>query len=159
MCARCREKSLKLQYENAASSPSELAKLLNLSPSSKEQVTTLMRKGVMRTCKTASPVGDKRNRFLERVGRCYAPIIDKICCIPKFQGRSRPVCVLEAVLQRLKQKARSKRKLQFVTAQPSKTTPSKTSKPTAVKATPSKTTMPTAVHTPKPTPSKTTIFN
>ena len=135
-----REKNLHLERENAASTPSALAKLLKLSPNSKGEVESTAAKGVMRSSNSATPDPDKRNRFLERVGKCYTPIVEEICSRPKFQGKSRPKRVLEQVLRRLSNKRKaiavatgnpaSKRQLVFATTPNS--TPVPTLKPTPV---------------------------
>ena len=94
-----------------ACTPRELADLLQLTPKSKIQVNNAAKRGVSRTATRATPSpttsgGANRNRFMENVGRCYEPILEKVCSHPKFNGglESRPERVIKQVLKRISKK-------------------------------------------------------
>ena len=76
--------------EHAAQTPSGLADILGLSPSTKETVATLSAQGVMRSASSASPDAKGRNYFMSRVSRAYTPIVEKILSNPTFEGEPQP---------------------------------------------------------------------
>lgn len=84
--------------------PVGLAKLLQLSPKSCERVAAAAAGGVGRTQSSASPNPEQRNRFMERVVKCYTPIVEKLCSRPLFDGGTpRPERVVQQVMTKISQ--------------------------------------------------------
>ena len=94
--------------------PESLAQVLQLTPESKGQVLRNMRRGVFSTSTLVDasvPPSGIKHGFLYSVVRCLAPLVLKICAIPKFRGGvSDPQGVLSLIASNVRRN-NSKRKL------------------------------------------------
>ena len=104
--------------------PAGLASLLELSPNKQKAIKRASLRGIMHSRTTSveelgkDEPARKRSRFISNVVAGLSPIVDSICSMPTFNGKSDSVGVTKLVYERMNKQKKTRRNLFSVKASP-----------------------------------------